>query len=142
MPTRSRLVCSGLRGEPPTGSVRNNEITENNGAAVYANTGWRVSNNYLHHNRYAGLFCGGPNITIEGNEIAYNNTDHHDPNFEAAGMKCFRTVNLTVRNNNVHDNYGPGLWTDWDNMGTLYEGNAVRDDCGPGIFHEASSLML
>ena len=118
--------------------VRNNEITDNNGAGVYANTGWRVLGNYLHHNHYAGLFCGGSNITIEGNTIAYNNTDHHNPNFEAAGMKCIRTVNLTVRNNNVHHNHGPGLWTDTDNIHTLYERNTVRDNFGPGIFHETS----
>ena len=118
--------------------VRNNEITDNNGAGVYANTGWRVLGNYLHHNHYAGLFCRGSNITIEGNTIAYNNTDHHNPNFEAAGMKCFRTVNLTVRANNVHHNHGPGLWTDTDNIHTLYERNTVRDNFGPGIFHETS----
>ena len=119
-------------------TVQNNEFTGNNGAPVYLNTGWRVIGNNIHHNRYAGLFCGGADMLVEGNTIANNNTDRHNPNFEAAGMKCFRTTNLTVRNNTVTDNYGPGLWTDWDNINTLFEGNTVRDNCGPGIFHEAS----
>ncbi len=39
--------------------VRNNEITENRGAAVYASHGWRVSDNGLHHNGQVGIFVGG-----------------------------------------------------------------------------------
>ena len=100
--------------------------------------GGAVSNNYLHHNGYAGLFGRGSGILVDGNEIAYNNTDGHDPNWEAGGTKFFYTVGLIARGNNVHDNLGPGLWTDWDHIDTLYEDNIVRDNCGPGIFHEAS----
>ena len=43
-----------------------------------------------------------------------------------------------VRNNYSHHNVGPGLWTDIDNIGTLYEGNRVVDNEGIGIFHEIS----
>jgi parallel beta-helix repeat protein len=43
-----------------------------------------------------------------------------------------------VRNNYVHDNEGPGLWTDINNISTLYEGNRVTDNYGPGISHEIS----
>ena len=118
--------------------VRNNEITDNDGAAVYANHGWTVSDNYLHHNGQAGIFAGGRDVIIEGNVISYNNTDNHDPGWEAGGSKFLSTTNLIVRNNNVYNNRGPGLWTDWDNINTLYESNIVRDNFGPGIFHEAS----
>ena len=118
--------------------VQNNEITDNNGAAVYANTGWRILDNHLHHNGQIGVKATGNDITFEGNEIAYNNTDLHDPHWEAGGSKFHHTVNLVVRGNYVHHNHGPGLWTDWDNIDILYEGNTVRDNFGPGIFHEAS----
>ncbi len=43
-----------------------------------------------------------------------------------------------MRGNYVHHNHGPGLWTDTDNIGTVYENNTVRDNFGPGIFHEKS----
>jgi parallel beta-helix repeat protein len=38
----------------------------------------------------------------------------------------------------VHHNYASGLWTDIDNMNTLYEGNQVFDNIGNGISHEIS----
>ena len=48
------------------------------------------------------------------------------------------TENLIVRGNFVHDNNGPGLWTDIDNINTLYENNIVEGNSGAGIFHEIS----
>jgi hypothetical protein len=41
-----------------------------------------------------------------------------------------------VRNNRSHHNYGPGFWTDINNIGTLYEYNTVEDNFGDGISHE------
>jgi parallel beta-helix repeat protein len=46
--------------------------------------------------------------------------------------------NLVVRDNYSHDNQGPGLWTDGNNVNTLYEGNRVENNTGPGIKHEVS----
>ena len=43
-----------------------------------------------------------------------------------------------VRNNYSHHNVGPGLWTDIDNINTLYEGTRVTNNVGIGIFHEIS----
>jgi parallel beta-helix repeat protein len=84
------------------------------------------------------MFAGGTGIIIEGNEIAHNNTDGYDPYWEAGGTKFLRTTDLVVRNNHVHDNHGPGLWTDSNNVRTLYESNIVNGNFGPGIFHEIS----
>ena len=43
-----------------------------------------------------------------------------------------------MRDNHVHHNEGPGLWTDIDNIHTLYEGNLVEHNANVGIFHEIS----
>jgi parallel beta-helix repeat protein len=43
-----------------------------------------------------------------------------------------------LRGNYVHDNKGPGLWLDGNNIYALYEGNRVVDNYGPGIDHEIS----
>ena len=43
-----------------------------------------------------------------------------------------------VRNNYVHDNFGNGLWTDTDNVNTLYEGNTTTNNYLDGILHEVS----
>jgi parallel beta-helix repeat protein len=101
--------------------------------------GGTIRNSYIHHNRQMGLHGQGANITIEGNEIAFNNPlGAFDPNNEAGGTKWLNTTNLRVINNYSHDNCGPGLWTDSNNTGTLYENNTAVNNAGPGIMHEIS----
>jgi parallel beta-helix repeat protein len=49
---------------------------------------------------------------------------------------------LVLRGNWVHHNLGPGLWSDTENNGTVYEGNVIEDNEGPGIFHEVSGSAI
>jgi parallel beta-helix repeat protein len=73
------------------------------------------------------------------NEIAYNNyLDLFDMGGEAGGTKFLHSTNLYIGNNFVHDNHGAGLWTDNNNYRTVFENNTVRNNYGPGIFHEIS----
>jgi hypothetical protein len=58
--------------------------------------------------------------------------------WEAGGSKIYLTRNLLVSHNDVHDNRGPGLWTDGGNTDTTYEYNRVVDNWGAGIQHEIS----
>jgi parallel beta-helix repeat protein len=48
------------------------------------------------------------------------------------------STNLIVRGNYSHHNLGPGLWTDINNIYTLYENNTVEDNERSGIFIELS----
>ena len=124
--------------------------------------GWTVENCDLHHNSYSGLALSEGSIArdnkihdngviglevswvrelgalVEGNEIYGNNTSGADEYYEAGGSKFGETENLVVRDNFVYDNNGPGLWTDIDNINTLYENNVVVGNSGAGIFHEIS----
>lgn len=124
---------------------------------------WKVENCSLHHNRGAGLHLSDGGIArnnkifsngviglkmywirnlgglVEGNEIYDNNpAGLGDPFWEAGGTKFAWCKDLVVRNNHAHDNDGPGLWTDIDNVNTLYEGNLIEDNSGVGLFHEIS----
>jgi len=120
-------------------TVRNNEIRYNWGAGIDFGSGYRVIDNNVHHNRQIGIKGHGSGVLVDGNEIAYNNyRDDYPPGWEAGGTKFLQTTNLVVRNNYVHDNHGSGLWTDHNNVGTVYEGNTVINNYGPGIFHEIS----
>jgi parallel beta-helix repeat protein len=118
--------------------VEGNEIRYNGGIGLKAGSLWTVVGNHIHHNEQLGLAGAGGQIVVDGNEIAFNNTAHYDPYWEGGGTKFIHTNNLVVRNNVVHDNYGPGLWSDGNNRYTLYEGNRVYDNFGPGIFYEIS----
>ena len=119
--------------------IRGNEVRYNATAGIVAPPYSSIVGNFIHHNGQIGLKAEGAGVVIEGNEISHNNhNDAFDMNWEAGGTKFLRTQNLVVRNNYVHDNHGAGLWTDSDNHGTLYEGNVVVNNYGPGIFHEIS----
>lgn len=119
-------------------TVSHNEIRLNHGTGLSAFSGGALVANFAHHNGQKGLGAMGSNVLVEGNEIAYNNTVGFRPGWEAGGTKFAVTTNLVVRDNYVHHNEGPGLWTDIDNLNTVYEGNFVSDNAGEGIFHEIS----
>jgi len=117
--------------------VEGNEIRYNQGIGVWSGTGWRIVDNFLHHNQQYGLGGAGAGTLIEGNEIAFNNYQNTGGG-DAGGSKWVHSTNLVVRNNYSHDNRGAGLHTDGNNVNTLYEGNRVENNTGPGIKHEVS----
>ena len=84
-------------------------------------------------------FTGGAlNITFDGNEVSFNNTQHTNSGIEG-GVKFWQNGNVNVVGNYVHDNYGsPGLWMDTDNAGFLVQGNYIRNNGGPGMMYEIS----
>ncbi|GEM_PF-2349992 len=118
--------------------IANNEVRNNHGVGIKATDGSKVTGNYVHHNGQLGLGGDGDGLLIENNEIAYNNNASYEWGWEGGGTKFAKTRDLVVRNNYSHHNLGPGLWTDIDNIDTLYEGNRVMHNAGIGIFHEIS----
>lgn len=110
----------------------------NHGGGLRAGNGTHILDSHAVDNGQIGITGMGRDILVEGTEIARNNTAGYAAGWEAGGTKFALTTGLTVAGNNVHDNHGPGLWTDIDNIGTLYDGNVVTDNDGDGIFHEIS----
>ncbi len=124
----------------PSGAwrVEGNEVRFNHGLGVKAHSGMRIVANRIHYNGQLGLGGRGDNVVVERNNISYNNTLGHSSYWEAGGMKLVRTRGAVVRANHAMGNAGPGLWTDIDNVHTLYEGNYVNGNREAGIFHEIS----
>jgi Right handed beta helix region len=107
----------------------------------------RVSHVYTHHNGRYGLVvtrpcdgCPGPvGVIVEDSEIAFNNTRQLSVIDDAGGTKFSGgTVGMIVRGNEVHDNYGSGLWWDGFNRNAQVYGNVIRDNRNWGIFWELS----
>jgi len=135
----------GVIGYVSAGSgwlVENNTIRWNAGAGIKTGPGMQALNNNVHHQGQMGISGSGDNVLVAGNEIAYNNTAGFSMGWEAGATKFTRTKGLIVRNNYSHHNHGPGLWTDIDNINTLYEGNRVEDNDWRGIFHEISYAAI
>lgn len=120
-------------------TVTSNEVRLVHGAGISLANGSQATLNYVHDNGQKGIGGTGTNILIQGNLVAFNNWAGFDPSWEAGGMKFAATTNLVVRGNTVHDNVGPGLWTDIGSINTLYENNVVAHNTnGPGIQDEIS----
>ena len=107
----------------------------------------RASNVHTHHNGQYGLIVTSPcvgcpapkGVIIEDSEIAFNNTRHLEPGYDAGGTKFSAgTDGMIVRRNEVHDNYGMGLWWDTSNKNARVYGNRIYDNLNAGILYEGS----
>lgn len=106
---------------------------------------------------------GGPqNITMEHNEISYNDTCNWEDSASfpittpagcagqgqyagcgcSGGGKFWEEQNVTVADNYVHNNYSAGLWADTDNDGFDIYGNYIDDNFGEGLIYEVSYNAL
>ena len=121
-------------------TVTNNEVHHNDGVGIQLKADDSVARgNYVHHQYQLGVAAEGDNILFEGNEVAYNNYRvDYSWGWEAGGSKFWSTDGLIVRDNHFHNNHGPGIWADHDNIRGLVEGNLVEDNYGPGVFWEIS----
>ena len=111
----------------------------NYAVGIIGRDGSKIIGNFVHDNGQMGLGGSGDNILVQGNEIAKNGFwSGIDVLWEAGGFKFANTDNLIVRGNYSHDNHGSGMWTDIDNIHTLYEDNLVVHNTHIGITHEIS----
>lgn len=117
--------------------IVNNEVRLNHGGGVHADGG-TVRRNRVHRNGQIGVIGTGHDLRVEGNDIHHNNTVGFSDGWEAGGTKFDNTDGLVLRGNYVHDNDGPGLWTDINNIRSTIEDNTVYDNASHGIFHEIS----
>ncbi|MBD3392502.1 MAG: hypothetical protein GF418_10495, partial [Chitinivibrionales bacterium] len=124
--------------------VENNEMRLNHGCGLELRSRCTARNNHIHHNGQKGIGVGGDDILVEDNEIAYNRIEAvgYEWGWEAGGSKFWGTDGLVLRNNYVHHNDGPGLWTDGGNNNTLFEGNLIDSNAHAGIFHEISGAAI
>jgi parallel beta-helix repeat protein len=109
--------------------------------------GARVSRVNTHHNGRYGLVVNGPcagcpgpaGVIIEDSEIAFNNTRQLSVVGDAGGTKFSGgTRGMIVRHNDVHDNYGSGLWWDTNSRNAKVYGNRIYDNRNCGILYEMS----
>ncbi|MBV9760536.1 MAG: right-handed parallel beta-helix repeat-containing protein [Acidobacteriaceae bacterium] len=147
--TTLAAVGTNVMPSPETGAnwvVENNEIRLNHGSGVRINFGWRIRNNYIHHNGNLGIGGGmglirstqPSRVLIEGNEISYNNYARVKPGFGAGGVKINVARGLIFRNNYSHHNQGSGFHADTDNIDLLVDGNTITDNTDEGAFVEIS----
>ena len=137
----TRLIQSGTVQGNKGWIIQDNEVRLNYAVGIKVEPGEnsKIIGNYVHDNGQLGLGGSGNDILVEGNEIAKNGFwSGIDVLWEGGGFKFANTNGLIVRGNYSHDNHGPGMWTDINNIHTLYENNLVVHNTHIGITHEIS----
>jgi parallel beta-helix repeat protein len=129
--TRPYRMGSGWR-------ILHNEVRLNHGVGLGLADDAVVTGNFVHHQGQLGFGAWGNGSVVSGNEISVNGVAGYSANWEAGGSKSWQTDRHTVRHNYVHDNLGPGLWTDGGNIHTEYSHNKITGNWGAGIQHEIS----
>lgn len=144
------------------------------GTALYVGTNNVVDFNCLTGNGQSGfgtytavatsrLTGGASNVTIDGNEISYNDTCNWErvPNFPgpkppdgctgagestscgcSGGGKFWETDGGRFVGNYVHDNYSVGAWWDSNNVSFDIEDNYISGNYGDGLIYEISYNAL
>jgi len=122
--------------------IIDNEVRLNYGAGMRADANSQMVGNFIHDNGQMGIGDYDhvkTNLLVEGNEIARNGWwSGIDVFWEGGGSKFKYTDGLIVRDNYSHDNKGFGLWTDINNINSIYENNVIVHNSGGGINHEIS----
>lgn len=118
--------------------IHNNEVRGNHGVGLGFADDAEVTANFVHHQGQLGFGAWGNGSVVDGNEISFNGAAGYSPEWEAGGSKSWHTDRHTVTRNYVHDNLGPGLWTDGGNIRTEYSANKITGNWGAGIQHEIS----
>jgi parallel beta-helix repeat protein len=122
--------------------VEDNFVYRNKVIGIRCGPGWRVRRNKVYQNGVIGISGYKANGTIvERNEVYENNYMQAKEQAilsQASGIKFGVTTNVTIRYNNVHNNYAKGIWVDHSLPTTIIEYNTVRDNAHQGIFFEAS----
>jgi hypothetical protein len=81
---------------------------------------------------------GGLNVDllVEGNTVRYNNWRMFNWGNEGGGSKWSQNIDACYRGNEFAFNFGPGLWNDGMNAGTIYEKNICHDNTVRSLFSE------
>jgi parallel beta-helix repeat protein len=123
----------------PGWTIVGDRVELNHGEGITTEGNAAVEDDKVLENGQEGIGGTGDHTTVSGCLIAGNNWAGFDPGWEAGGGKWSVASNLTVRDNTVRDNNGPGLWSDIDSTGVTYEGNDVTGNERAGIFYEISA---
>ncbi|MFP4367586.1 MAG: sugar-binding protein [Bacteroidales bacterium] len=121
----------------------------NNGVGM--NAGRDIKNLKLTNSTFSNN--GGSGITTWGlqdtywadNETSYNNWRGAQGNFHSyavGGVKFHHTRNIELVNHKSIGNMCPGLWTDLEIIGAVWDNCTVEDNYGPGMLIEISSDIM
>ena len=125
-------------------------VQYNAGAGVFVGTDGTLSYSCLRDNGeygfqgvgYGSGQFGATNLTIDHNEVTGNNTWNWESKNGGCGCsgadKFWNVADVSLTDNYIHDNHGPGIWADTDNANFDVEGNYVSNNDDEAVIYEIS----
>ncbi len=113
------------------------DLRLNHGMGLAIGNNMWVYKNKIYSNGELGIGGTGSNVSVQNNEIYKNNFAGYSISF-GGGTKFVRCYNVMIQYNYAHDNNGPGLWADINNMYITFEHNQTTRNKVAGIFYEIS----
>lgn len=117
--------------------IEGNEVRYNHGRGITTGNGMYIHKNNIHHNGQLGVGGGGINISVQNNQISYNNYAGYSYYWEAGGAKFGNVETLVVQYNYSYNNAGPGLSNALNSEGVTYDENETSGNIEAGILSEA-----
>jgi hypothetical protein len=125
-------------------------VQYNAGAGVFVGTDGILSYSCLRDNgeygfqgigRTPGTF-NATHLTINHNEVSGNNTWDWESKNGGCGCsgadKFWNVADVSLTDNYIHNNHGPGIWADTDNANFDVENNYVSSNDGEAVIYETS----
>jgi parallel beta-helix repeat protein len=85
---------------------------------------------------------GATHLTIDHDEITGNNTWNWESKEAGCGCsgadKFWNAADVSLTDNYIHNNQGPGIWADTDNANFDVQGNDISDNDGEAVVYETS----
>jgi parallel beta-helix repeat protein len=125
-------------------------VQYNAGAGVFVGTNDILSYSCLRDNGeygFQGIGHGhgqfsATHLTIDHNEVAGNKTWNWENKHAGCGCsgadKFWNVADVSLIDNYIHNNHGPGIWADTDNTNFDVEHNYVSNNDGDVVTYEIS----
>ena len=117
----------------------NDTVTLNHGAGIQLSQNAIVEGGLVVDNGQLGIGAWkATNAKIIGVEVADNNYAGFSTGWEAGGIKVDDSLNVQILDSYIHDNQGPGIWSDDNAKGLTYANNLIANNTGSAIGQEIS----
>lgn len=120
----------------PNWTLQHIDVRYGHGTGIYTEDNTLTQYSYVHHMGYQGFGGCCTAAVIDHVENSYNNFAKYNPYQGGGGSKWVNVTGLTVQNSYSHHNFGPGFWTDINNINVFYRFNRIEFNDRAGIFHE------
>ena len=106
------------------------------GSDIYVTDSQFTNNGFIgvHGDRLDGF-------VLEKSAVQFNNREGFDDFHSAAGVKLTNSTGVTIRDNDVSRNDGPGVWTDLDTSQVTIARNLLEDNARAGVEVELSDRV-